>query len=129
MMPMPSRNSLCPCGSGRKFKRCCLVDDPLGDGTFVVTCLPEDPSTVEGREGIMRYKREMNLRWLDEDCMALGGLTPRQAARLPAVHPALRQELLFKEEIEDSIVSPECRISLDFLWQELGLAREPPADC
>ena len=21
---MPSRNDLCPCGSGRKFKRCCL---------------------------------------------------------------------------------------------------------
>ena len=130
MMQIPSRNSPCPCGSGRKFKRCCLVDDPIGNGTFVVTRLDTgegmNPSTVQGREGIMRYKRELNLRWLDEDCVALGGLTPRQAARLPVLRPILRQELLFKEEVENTIVSPECRISLDFLWEELGLMREGP---
>jgi hypothetical protein len=28
------------------------------------------------------------------------------------------------EQIENTMISPECRISLDFLWDELGLARE-----
>ena len=134
MLQIPSRNSPCPCGSGRKFKRCCLVDDPLGNGTFVVTHLETgagmNPSTVEGQEGIKRYKRELNLRWLDEDCAALGGLTPRQAVRLPDLWPALRNELLFKQQIEDTVITPSSRISLDFLWEELGLAREaPPVAC
>jgi hypothetical protein len=103
----------------------------MGNGTFVVTRLDTgeamNPSTIEGREGIMRYKRELNLLWLDEACVALGGVTPRQAARLPDLQPTLRQELLFKEEIENTIISPGCRISLDFLWDELGLAREEKA--
>jgi hypothetical protein len=95
---------------------------------FVVTRLDtsEGPnlSTPAGREGIMRYKRELNLLWLDTACVALGGVTPREAARLPDLRAALRQELLFKEKIENTVVSSECRISLGFLWEELGLARE-----
>jgi hypothetical protein len=27
-LPQPGRNAPCPCGSGRKFKKCCLGKDP-----------------------------------------------------------------------------------------------------
>ena len=28
----PSKNKPCPCGSGQKYKRCCMPDDDFGDG-------------------------------------------------------------------------------------------------
>ena len=29
----PARNSACPCGSGKKYKRCCGSDAPSGSGS------------------------------------------------------------------------------------------------
>jgi hypothetical protein len=127
-MHEPGRNRPCPCGSGRKFKRCCLVDDPVSSTTFVVLG-PEsgpamNPNTPEGQEGILRYKRELYQRWLDTSCVALGGVTPRRAAAMPHLRHALRRELRHMENIEATIIAPSSRMSLDFLWDALGLARE-----
>ena len=30
-VPKPGRNAACPCGSGRKYKKCCLAKDQVGD--------------------------------------------------------------------------------------------------
>ena len=37
-MKKPGRNELCPCGSGKKYKKCCL-DNPAMAGTFIYTDL------------------------------------------------------------------------------------------
>jgi hypothetical protein len=129
MMREPSRNSLCPCGSGRKFKRCCLRIDEVTDTTFVVHG-PEsgqamNPDTPEGREGILKYKRDLYERWLDEPCVALGNVTPRRAAARQDLHEDLRRELGFMERIEATIITPSARMSLDFLWEALGLGAVP----
>jgi SEC-C motif len=127
MMREPSRNSSCPCGSGRKFKRCCLRVDEVTDSTFVVLgpeSGPEmNPDTPEGRAGILKYKRELYERWLDEPCAVLGDVTPRRAAARPELQEDLRRELEFKERIETTIITPNARMNLDFLWEALGLSR------
>jgi hypothetical protein len=134
MMREPSRNSRCPCGSGRKFKRCCLKVDEVTDTSFVVLG-PEsgtamNPDTPEGREGIAKYKRDLYERWLDEPCAALGGVTPRRAAVRPDLHDDLRRELEFMERVESTIITPSARISFDFLWEALGIdRREQPVMC
>ena len=125
-MAIPSRNSPCPCGSGRKFKRCCLVE---GFKPMEVTKPPDDPdpSTPEGRARVLQYKRELYQRWMAEPCLALGGLTPRQAAAAPEFRADLRRELRCMEQVEALVVTPAARISLDFLWDELGVVREEAA--
>jgi hypothetical protein len=85
-----------------------------------------DPTTPEGREGLMRYKRELFQHWLDTPCVALGDATPRQAAVIPDLQAALHQELSVMERIETTIIAPAVRMDLDFLWEELGLVREGP---
>jgi hypothetical protein len=131
MMREPGRNSPCPCGSGRKFKRCCLQIDEVTDTTFVVLG-PEsgpamNPDTPEGREGILKYKRDLYERWLDEPCVSLGRITPRKAAARPELHDDLRRELESMERIESTIITPSARISFDFLWEALGIDRREPA--
>ncbi|MCD6153177.1 MAG: SEC-C domain-containing protein [Syntrophobacterales bacterium] len=37
-MKKPGRNDPCPCGSGKKYKKCCL-NDPAMAGTFIYTDL------------------------------------------------------------------------------------------
>ncbi len=41
-MNKPGRNEPCPCGSGKKYKKCCLhTPDPIAGGTFVYTDLDD----------------------------------------------------------------------------------------
>jgi hypothetical protein len=44
-MGMPGRNELCPCGSGKKFKRCCIGKKPL---SHVVGVEHETPQVLNG---------------------------------------------------------------------------------
>jgi hypothetical protein len=83
-----------------------------------------DPNTPEGREGILRYKHDLYQRWLDTPCVALRGETPRKAATMAATRQRLRRELELMEHIEATIITPSVRMSLDFLWEALGLARD-----
>jgi hypothetical protein len=89
-----------------------------------------DPDTPEGWEGMLKYKRNLYERWLDEPCVALGGVTPRKAASLPDVRQRLRRELEWMERIESTVITPSARISFDFLWEALGMdRRERPLIC
>ena len=70
---------------------------------------------------MLRDFREKHMRgWVDESIPALGGLTPREAARTPRARPAL--ELLLQDiERTESNTPPEQRIDLSWLRRELGL--------
>ena len=69
----------------------------------------------------VREFRERHMRaWIDDSIPALGGLTPREAARLPHVRPRL--EALLKEFTQHEAAHPEEeRIDLGWIWEELGL--------
>src|SRR5579862_9760230 len=55
MSTLPTgRNDLCPCGSGKKFKRCCYLRWRYQD------------ATVDNSEAIQR-----KVRWLVEECVIL----------------------------------------------------------
>lgn len=124
MSQMPSRNSPCPCGSGRKFKRCCLVEE-VEETTFTIVGPGGEinPTTPDGHTRMLSYKRELYQRWLDSPSAGLGGATPREAATVPDLRADLCRELHFMEQVEAVVISPASRMSLDFLWQELDIDR------
>ena len=68
----------------------------------------------------LREFREEHMRhWLDDSIPALGGLTPREAARLPRERAKL--ETLLKEfEQHESHLPEEQRIDLRWVWEALG---------
>ncbi len=48
-MKKPGRNEPCPCGSGRKYKKCCLhTSKPSAGGTLVYTDLDDLSNQVPG---------------------------------------------------------------------------------
>lgn len=81
-MAKPGRNDLCPCGSGKKYKKCCLPkddakeradleDDEIGDRTHVVVELVQagklDDAEVAARELLTSYPAEPD-GW---DCLGI----------------------------------------------------------
>lgn len=61
--PKTGRNEPCPCGSGRKFKNCCLK---TREGTAVSTGSSSDPRVIEDRfvEELLTFaKRRFGRRW------------------------------------------------------------------
>ena len=70
----------------------------------------------------MREFRERHMRaWIDDSIPALGGLTPRAAARSARERPRL--EALLKEIVQREAEYPEDqRIDLEWIWEELGLS-------
>jgi hypothetical protein len=81
----------------------------------------EMPAHLE-REIYAEYQNEYYRRWLDEPVPALGGRTPRNAARLKAVRPKLIR-LLKELERSEARRRIEGRPSIDiaWMWRELGL--------
>jgi tetratricopeptide (TPR) repeat protein len=48
-MKKPGRNAPCPCGSGKKYKKCCLhATRPITGDTFIYTDLDELSNQVPG---------------------------------------------------------------------------------
>jgi tetratricopeptide (TPR) repeat protein len=48
-MKKPGRNEPCPCGSGKKYKKCCLnTPKPSAGGTYVYTDLDDLSNQVPG---------------------------------------------------------------------------------
>ncbi len=97
-----ARNAPCPCGSGRKYKRCCLAEEQRDFGGIAelawrdVTPIEQrlderresEPQDVEDAPPLEPADEERLLsdfaakhlrRWLDEPLPALGGKTPREA--------------------------------------------------
>src|ERR1700674_2951403 len=47
VMAKIGRNDRCPCGSGQKYKRCCLPRDEAADRAAALACEAEDRSTPD----------------------------------------------------------------------------------
>ena len=117
-----SHNGRCPCGSGRKYKRCCLGHKHRQDTTFTFE-VTSSPDKSEGHAALMARKRSLFERWLDEKNGNLGGLTPREAAHKSFWRQALSAELGHMQKIEDTIIQSSARMDLGFLWDALRIER------
>jgi hypothetical protein len=74
----PGRNDPCPCGSGRKYKKCCAekagaAPEPSGGDRFFVPSLPlEEPELVPRLHELERFAADLtNLQMLFEEEPAL----------------------------------------------------------
>jgi hypothetical protein len=112
----PGRNEPCPCGSGKKFKKC------HGKG-FANATPPEVAQTSEMLEIARKYKDQHMSQWPDLQIPALGGLTPREAAERPGSRSEL--ELLLREmEMHEARLPEEERFDMDRLRETLGMAED-----
>jgi hypothetical protein len=81
---------------------------------------PHAPLSPEAELAVREFRERHMRGWLDESIPALGGMTPRAAARSPSVRRKL--ETLLKDIERNEAGQPEqMRIEVRWLWTELGL--------
>jgi len=140
-MATPHRNDPCPCGSGRRFKECCLSTKRLlhtrRSGPPAVRPLLA-PAGSAGPSGGTRGSTEAASHaaansklvekgrfydaWIDEPHRSLGGMTPREAAGHPRAWRKLEVILKVKEHTERELPA-EQRYDFDGLRRKLGIAK------
>ena len=109
---------LIPVSRDRKSADYLLREGPRGP-------LPEDrappaPTPPEVLPFLLQMKERVHRGWMEEEVPALGGLTPRMAAKSRKWRPAL--DILVKEMEQSEARAPEEeRVDLSFLRRELGL--------
>jgi len=47
-----NRNQPCPCGSGKKYKKCCMPLDPGPDAAPVTAPIPRGPNPLRSTERV-----------------------------------------------------------------------------
>jgi SEC-C motif len=83
----------------------------------------EVPPEVE-RELVTRFYEEHYRKWLDEPIPALGGRTPRHAARLKTVRPKLVDLLKgLENRMEHDRRAGRPAVDVEWMWDELGIQR------
>ncbi len=142
--PKIGRNDPCPCGSGKKYKKCCLDKAAIPPQAlrYRVTSTEDMKQTMVRAESRHRADAPNSLRpdveaellqeyyedhyraWVDQPVPALDNLTPRQAAGDRRRRPKL---IALLKEFENRAAhdAREGRPSYDFtwMWEELGLER------
>lgn len=89
--------------------------------------IPKSASTsypLEMIEAVKAHMAKIWIKWLDENIPALGGLTPRQAAKSKSGREKLEALFLDFEKTNEQLVDPDeeyQRIDIGFLKKELGL--------
>jgi len=103
----------------RKEENTALLMEEARENASTAGAKPQAPLPPDA-EAAVRDFRERHMRaWLDESIPALGGMTPRQAARAPAARRKL--ETLLKEIERNEAGQPgPMRIEVRWLWEELG---------
>lgn len=129
------RNDPCPCGSGKKYKRCCLQVAK----TQKKKLLPERPAYLDPKaiasqwkgqeeeptgptvaESMQAFKQRFFAEWPDEPNEKLDGATPRQAAQDPGLQPRL-EALLKRLERREKRLPKDQRYDFEKLRGRLGL--------
>ncbi len=64
-MPKTGRNEPCPCGSGKKYKRCCLPKDQAAEQLALAAKQPERAATAANRMASLQRLRD-SLQTADE---------------------------------------------------------------
>lgn len=89
---------------------------------------PEEPVPEELNDAALDFYARHYRDWLDEPVPALGGRTPRQAARIEAEHEGLTGLLKGLETMYTSALSQGLpAYDPTWMWEELGLGDHPDA--
>ena len=80
-MAKTGRNDPCPCGSGAKYKRCCLPRDEAAAAEAAATRAAEQPAPLRGRDVIERLARHFAAAQGDDD-----GLTEASNLAVDLIH-------------------------------------------
>jgi tetratricopeptide (TPR) repeat protein len=124
-MPTVGRNEACPCGSGKKYKRCCLQRD---EAAMLATSAaqPSEPATLAAIKGALHTRFEdyqatrEEVAELDQASNAVIDLI--DAGRLDDAEHAARELLVQYPEIHDG------HDRLGMVYEARGLPREA-AEC
>jgi tetratricopeptide (TPR) repeat protein len=100
-MPNPGRNDPCPCGSGKKYKRCCLEQERVAAAARIAAQQAQQLATLAQRridiaEDLAAYEESARL---DEASNAVIDLI--DAGRLDEAEQAARQLLVDYPEVID----------------------------
>jgi hypothetical protein len=111
-IPATGRNDPCPCGSGKKYKKCCLgKDESIASGHGAKGASSEQRQALEGRqfnslEEVQAFDKhrtqQQNQRSLDE----FHGLSPEQMYRLLYFPFASPQLVRFPEALDTTPSAP-----------------------
>jgi hypothetical protein len=126
-LPRIGRNDPCPCGSGRKFKRCCIKEEPPPVGTELREVGTEPMQGLlfaappEGAPAREEDPSEGSRRWLDMRLPALRGKTPRAAVRTEAGRRRVRALVQDIERTGADRAPGVERVDVGWIRRELGL--------
>lgn len=119
-MAKPGRNDHCPCGSGKKYKKCCLAKDEAAER--------EAAAVVRAARDVQQAEKRQGLREVREAIIAgLAGHAPDISDELAhASNAALR---LFHEDRLDETEAAARELMARFPdmpdgWEYLGLVHE-----
>ena len=121
-MPKTGRNDPCPCGSAKKYKRCCLDKDQAAEHLSLAAKRTELAAMqAERRARIQEFRASMHEpQQLDEDSNAVVDLV--RAGKLDEAERAARELLVRYPEVHDG------HDRLGMVYEARGLHREA-ADC
>jgi len=122
-MPKTGRNDPCPCGSGRKYKRCCLAQDQAAEiATLAARRAELDAQRAEHRTRIQHYRASL-MQEADELTAASNAVVDLvHAGQLDAAERAARELLVRYPEVHDG------HDRLGMVYEARGQHREA-ADC
>lgn len=134
-MAKPRRHDPCPCGSGRRFKECCLSTKRLlrpeppaealhapaaAEQVHLTPSATQSAAKATGASQRVLEKQALYDAWIDEPHRSLGGMTPRQAATDGRAWRKLEVVIKVKEHHELEL--PEAlRFDFAALRRKLGL--------
>ncbi len=106
-IPSIGRNDPCPCGSGRKFKKCCLLkQEPLPFGRGAAGASDDLHQAIEGKAEIRaivgQHVQEQNRSPLDE----FHGLSPENMHRMLNFPLASPEVVRFPEVLDTNPIAP-----------------------
>ena len=123
-MPGPGRNDPCPCGSGRKVKRCCGEHRGPGENDLARAYLAHQARDAARR---LRHLDDDELRELFDDLFELPELDLSLAITLPQLHTPDLQRLFDAVKADDpdagDEVIPRILEKLDTPVERARLAR------
>jgi len=143
---LPGRNDVCPCGSGKKFKRCCLPLSSAADSSLAVAAdattpdldtdepSPDDPNFIPWMQKKIKELPLEERREFERILAAMLPGQPRQAgqgasAKRPAVPAPSRQEVAASrvdaDEEETTVVDPAQWVVLEKALRQFMDVREP----
>ncbi len=148
-MAKPGRNDRCPCGSGKKYKSCCLTRDEAAENErLAAEQAGREERAAERRDGLRQAREAITVSLLDPgplddvsddeldavsnavvDLIEAGKLDEAEAAardllvRYPDVHDGWDRLGMVHEARGDNAQAAECyRKLIDFLRQHPGYA-------